>query len=101
MDPKNRRGRPTHEPDDLERAPARRGTALAVPKGPQGQKRPADAVGCAVAVARIATGEIEETTLKQPAKGKSGRAGSMARASALEPAKRSQIARIAAKARWS
>ena len=33
-----------------------------MPKGPQGQRRPADAVGCAVQVARIATGEEEETT---------------------------------------
>ena len=31
-----------------------------MPKGPQGQRRPADAVGCAVQVARIATGEEEE-----------------------------------------
>ena len=38
-----------------------------MPKGPQGQKRPADAVGCAVKVARIATGEEEEpTSEKQP-----------------------------------
>ena len=29
-------------------------------KGPQGQKRPADVVGCAVAVTRIATGEAKE-----------------------------------------
>ncbi len=27
-------------------------------KGPRGQKRPTDVVGCAVHVARIATGEI-------------------------------------------
>ena len=32
-----------------------------MPKGPQGQWRPADPVGCAVHVRRIATGEIEET----------------------------------------
>ena len=38
-----------------------------MPKGPQGQRRPADAVGCAVQVARIATGEEEEDTpSKQP-----------------------------------
>ena len=29
-------------------------------RGPNGEKRPADAVGCAVMVAKIATGEIEE-----------------------------------------
>ena len=30
-------------------------------KGPQGQRRPGNPVGCAVAVAQIATGEREET----------------------------------------
>ena len=29
-------------------------------KGPKGEKRPADAVGAAVMVAKIATGEVEE-----------------------------------------
>ena len=33
-----------------------------MPKGPKGEKRPADAVGAAVMVAKIATGEIEEDT---------------------------------------
>lgn len=31
-----------------------------MPKGPQGQKRPADVIGNAVHVMRIATGEAEE-----------------------------------------
>src|SRR4051812_20408878 len=31
-----------------------------MPKGPQGQKRPADVIGNAVHVMRIATGEVEE-----------------------------------------
>ena len=31
-----------------------------MPKGPQGERRPADAVGCAVQVAKIATGETPE-----------------------------------------
>ena len=31
-----------------------------MPKGPKGEKRPADVVGAAVMVAEIATGEIEE-----------------------------------------
>ena len=72
-----------------------------MPRGPQGQKRPADVVGCAVHVAKIATGEIEETKLKQPAKRKSGLAGAKARASGLAPEKRRQIARRAAEARWA
>ncbi len=36
-----------------------------MPKGPQGQRRPADAVGCAVQVAKIATGE-ESEALEEP-----------------------------------
>jgi len=31
-----------------------------MPKGPQGEKRPADVIGNAVHIMRIATGEIEE-----------------------------------------
>ena len=34
-----------------------------MPIGPKGQKRPADAIGNAVKVMRIATGEESETTL--------------------------------------
>ena len=32
-----------------------------MPKGPKGEKRPADVIGAAVIVAKIATGEIEDT----------------------------------------
>ena len=71
-----------------------------MPKGPQGQKRPADAVGCAVAVARIATGEIEDTAYKQPNKAKGGRAGAKARADNMSATERSAIAKKAAAARW-
>ena len=31
-----------------------------MPKGPKGEKRPADVIGAAVTVAKIATGEVEE-----------------------------------------
>lgn len=34
-----------------------------MPKGPNGQTRPADVIGLAVMVGRIATGEVEDTTL--------------------------------------
>ncbi len=71
-----------------------------MPKGPQGQKRPADVIGNAVMVARIATGEALETGYKQPAKRKSGLAGSKARAQNLSPEDRTAIARKAANARW-
>jgi hypothetical protein len=33
-----------------------------MPRGPKGEKRPADVIGNAVHVMRIATGEIEEIT---------------------------------------
>ena len=76
------------------------GCAPDMPKGPQGQKRPADVIGCAVHVARIATGEIEESGYAQPNKAKSGRAGAKARTEALSPEDRSAIAKKAATARW-
>ncbi len=33
-----------------------------MPKGPKGEKRPADVIGAAVKVMKIATGEIEDET---------------------------------------
>lgn len=72
-----------------------------MPKGPQGQKRPADVISNAVLIARIATGEEEETKLKQAAKRKSGLAGADARAKALSSQRRREIARKAAKLRWA
>ena len=33
-----------------------------MPRGPKGEKRPADVIGNAVHVMRIATGQIEDTT---------------------------------------
>ena len=36
-------------------------TALALLKGPNGEKRPADAIGFAVMIDTIATGEIDDT----------------------------------------
>ena len=70
-----------------------------MPKGPQGQKRPADVIGCAITVAKIATGEIEESP-KPSGRVKSGQAGARARAKKLTPAERREIAKKAAAARW-
>ena len=71
-----------------------------MPQGPNGQKRPADAIGLAVHIAKIATGETEETSLKQPAKRKSGLAGAAARQHNTTPEDRKAIAQKAAAARW-
>ena len=70
-----------------------------MPTGPQGQNRPADVVGCAVMVGKIATGEIEESQVDQ-AKRKAGIAGGRARSKALTKEKRKEIAQKAAASRW-
>ncbi len=53
-----------------------------MPKGPKGEKRPADVIGAAVKVMQIVTGEIEETTDdgKNKAAVELGRKGGKARA---------------------
>ncbi len=74
-----------------------------MPKGPKGEKRPADVIGAAVKVMQIATGEIEETTDdgKNKAAVELGRKGGQARAKKLDKKRRSEIAKKAAKARWN
>ncbi len=74
-----------------------------MPKGPQGQKRPADVIGNAVKVMRIATGEEDEEYEddgKDPAAKALGAKGGKARAKKLTAERRSEIAREAASARW-
>jgi hypothetical protein len=72
-----------------------------MPKGPRGEKRPADAVSRAVMVARIATGEIEdEREDLSSAAAQLGSKGGRARAERTPPERRSEIARRAAKVRW-
>lgn len=74
-----------------------------MPKGPRGEKRPADVIGNAVHVMRIATGEIEDSTPETEGKAaarKGGLKGGKARAKALTPKQRSEIAQVAAEARW-
>ena len=66
--------------------------------GPNGEKRPAHTVGCAVHVMKIATGEIEEELeVRQPSKVNGGKA----RAASMTPEERKELARKAAKARWA
>jgi hypothetical protein len=73
-----------------------------MPRGPKGEKRPADVIGNAVHVMRIATGEIEDTK-SDPGKEyarKGGLKGGNARAAALTPEQRREIASKAASSRW-
>ncbi len=72
-------------------------------KGPKGEKRPADVIGAAIMVGRIATGEIEEKPTddgKNAAAVALGRLGGKARAKNLSKKQRVAIAKNAAKSRW-
>jgi hypothetical protein len=71
-----------------------------MPKGPKGEKRPADVIGAAVMVGKIATGEIVEVEEKPSAAAELGRKGGRARAKRLTPEQRKNIARSAANRRW-
>ncbi|MGE3066310.1 MAG: RNA-binding protein [Hyphomicrobiaceae bacterium] len=77
-----------------------------MPKGPNGQKRPADVIGNAVKVMKIATGE-EEEEIERDDEGKDkaavsmGRRGGKARAEKMSPERRAEIAKKAATKRWA
>lgn len=74
-----------------------------MPKGPRGEKRPADAIGNAIKVARIAVGDEEDDIPndgKDPAAKALGAKGGAARAKSLTAEQRSKIAKKAAAKRW-
>jgi hypothetical protein len=74
-----------------------------MPTGPKGEKRPADAIGNAIKIAQIATGEIKDEIKddgRAPAVKALGAKGGKKRAQNLSPKRRQEIARRAAKARW-
>jgi hypothetical protein len=77
-----------------------------MPKGPKGERRPADVIGAAVKVMRIATGEdsddapTPESEGKDPAAVSMGKRGAAARAKATTAAQRRAIAKKAAEKRW-
>lgn len=74
-----------------------------MPRGPKGERRPADVNKNAILIARIATGEAVDDV---PADGKNkaaqelGRMGGMARAAGMSAKKRKEIAKKAAQKRW-
>ena len=74
-----------------------------MPIGPKGEKRPADVIGSAVKVMRIATGEVDDTP---PEDGKNkpaqelGRAGGKKRAELMTAERRVEVAKKAAEKRW-
>ena len=72
-----------------------------MPKGSNGQKRPADAIGLAVMIGKIATGEIEdERADAKSAAAQLGSLGGKKRAANMTPERRKEIAQKAAAKRW-
>lgn len=72
-----------------------------MPKGPKGEKRPADVIGNAVHVMRVATGEIEnDADESKEHYRRAGKRGGVARMAALTPEQRAEAAKLAAGARW-
>lgn len=74
-----------------------------MPRGPRGERRPADVIGNAVHVMQIATGEIQDDPMdvgKSYAR-KGGLIGGRKRATKLSKKRRAEIASKAAQARWA
>jgi hypothetical protein len=75
-----------------------------VPRGPKGEKRPADVNARAVLIAKIATGEMDDVPAddgKDPAAKALGKKGGAARAAKMTPERRAEIAKKAAQKRWT
>ena len=75
-----------------------------MPRSPKGERRHADVNRNAVMIAKIATGEVADD-VRDDGKNKAaqalGRLGGKARAAKLSSRKRKEIAKKAAKSRWS
>ena len=76
-----------------------------MPVGPNGERRPANPIESGIMAARIATGDIPEDYVERtrkpvPARAAGGKKGGPARAEALTPERRTEIAKAGATARW-
>jgi hypothetical protein len=67
---------------------------IKVPRGPKGEKHPADVIGNAVHIMQIATGEATEGQLS-PRRVSAGSKGGKVRASRLTPDQRAEAAKLA------
>lgn len=72
-----------------------------MPTGPRGERRRADVIGCAVAVARLSVCDDAEALKTPPGRVRSGHAGAKARVENTTGERRQEIARKAAEARWA
>ena len=76
-----------------------------MPKGPKGEWRPPDSVACAIHVAKLSTGEIQETYEAPPRPNpeedkQRASKGGKARTAAMTREQRSALGKVAAAARW-
>src|SRR5436305_13259575 len=79
--------------------PPQRTRGKMMPRSPKSEKRPADVIGNAIMIAKIATGEIEDITTedgKNAAAVALGRMGGKARAEGMTATRRKEIAKKAA-----
>jgi hypothetical protein len=72
-----------------------------MPKGPQGHRRPADVIGAAITVAKVATEELHEKLTTRGRKLRSWRASAKVHARKLTQKERRDIAKKAATAHWA
>ena len=75
-----------------------------MPRGPKGEKRPADTIQSAMLVGRIATGDATDSVTndgKNAAAVALGKLGGKARAESISAKRRKEIAKKAAKSRWT
>ena len=74
-----------------------------MPRGPKGERRPADVNANAVLIVKIATGEVDDTPPddgKNKAAQELGRKGGKKRAASMSSERRTEIAKKAASKRW-
>ena len=71
-----------------------------MPRGPKGEKRPADVISNAVKVMKIAVGEESDDVRASPAMTDRAKKGGRARTENLDKDRRTAIAKEAAAARW-
>jgi hypothetical protein len=90
--------------DDVVRLAALQKGGAVTPRGPKGEKRPANVIGNAVKVMKSATGEGPEDYGSKPRKNQAaaelGRKGGQARAEGLSARRQKEIAKKAAAKRW-
>jgi hypothetical protein len=71
-----------------------------MPRGPRGEYRSADVLGCAVTVVRLSVGDMDEKLTKPFGKLRNGHVGAKVLAESLTDERRREVARKAAAGRW-